>query len=554
MKVILETPRLVLREMSLADLDFVAEMLAHPEVMRYWPKPYSRQEAVDWVRRQQERYGTDGVGYWLALEQASGQPVGQAGLLVLQVEGVEEIGLGYIIHRPFWRRGFATEAAAASRDYALNVLGKPRVIALVRPENVPSQGVALKLGMKPEGRTQYAGYEHLIFAISCSPLHAPRSSLPPVSMKWPLTAESRKRVGRLPLLALGMLSLVCGIWGGLTRLPLNLPIPSEAANWITWHGPLMVGGFLGTVIALERAVGLQKWWNYSAPILSGAGAVVLIAGVTGQPGQMLLTLGSAVFAVVTLRVIQLQRALFTGVMSLGAMAWVTGNILWLESWPVSRVVPCWMAFLALTIVGERLDLSRFQRPVRWARPLLLTALSLSVGGVILSPFLQKAGERLAGVGLFSLALWLGRFDIARHTVKQPGLPRFMAVCLLTGYVWLAVAGVLLGCSPPLESGFAYDATLHSFFLGFVFSMIFGHAPVIFPAVLLKPISFSARLYLHVGLLHAALLLRVAADLSGWSRGRQWGGIFNGIAVALFVVNTIVALATAARAQRPARAP
>ena len=105
--------RLLLREMSLDDLVFVAQVLAHLEVMYYWPKGYSREEAADWIQRQQVRYTRDGVGYWLAVSKASGQPVGQAGLLVLQVDGVAELGLGYMIHRPFWRTGYAAEAAKA---------------------------------------------------------------------------------------------------------------------------------------------------------------------------------------------------------------------------------------------------------------------------------------------------------------------------------------------------------------------------------------------------------------------------------------------------------
>jgi RimJ/RimL family protein N-acetyltransferase len=163
MKSILETERLILREMSLADLDFVAAMLAHPEVMRFWPKCYNRQEAADWIKRQEQRYATHGIGYWLAIDRTSGQPVGQVGLLVLQVDGVEEIGLGYIIHRPFWRLGFASEAVAASMDYAFKVLDRSRLIALIRPENIPSQGVALKLGMKVEKSTHHADYQHLVF-------------------------------------------------------------------------------------------------------------------------------------------------------------------------------------------------------------------------------------------------------------------------------------------------------------------------------------------------------------------------------------------------------
>ena len=73
--------------------------------MLFWPKPYTRDEAEAWIRRQQERYAHDGYGYWLALDKASGQTIGQAGLLAQQVDRVEETGIGYIIHRPFWRRG-----------------------------------------------------------------------------------------------------------------------------------------------------------------------------------------------------------------------------------------------------------------------------------------------------------------------------------------------------------------------------------------------------------------------------------------------------------------
>src|SRR5262245_52394135 len=116
---------------------------------------------------------------------------------------------------------------------------------------------------------------------------------------------------RLPLLALGMASLLAAIWGGWTRLPLHLPLPPDNANWLTFHGPLMVCGFLGTVIGLERAVGLPDKWPYLAPLLTGAGALVLVVGLLGRAGPLLLTAGSAVFVVVTCRVVQLRRELFT---------------------------------------------------------------------------------------------------------------------------------------------------------------------------------------------------------------------------------------------------
>ena len=164
---ILETARLVLREMSPDDLDFVAVMLADPEVMRYYPKCYSREEAETWIERQMRRYARHGHGLWLASDKTTGQPVGQVGLLIQQVHGVMEKEVGYLIDRPFWRRGFATEAARACRDYAFEVLGRQRVIALIRPENVPSQEVARKLGLQPEpDRVQHSGFEHIVFSVS----------------------------------------------------------------------------------------------------------------------------------------------------------------------------------------------------------------------------------------------------------------------------------------------------------------------------------------------------------------------------------------------------
>jgi hypothetical protein len=121
-----------------------------------------------------------------------------------------------------------------------------------------------------------------------------------------------------------------------------------------------------------------------------------------------------------------------------------------------------------------------------------------------------------------LALWLFAFDLARVTVRQSKLPRFVAVCLLAGYFWLAAGGALIALSV------AYDAALHAIFVGFVFSMVFGHAPVILPAVLRVSFPYHPVLYLPLALLHASLAVRVAVS----TQPGAWG---NAAAIALFIL-------------------
>lgn len=359
------------------------------------------------------------------------------------------------------------------------------------------------------------------------------------------------RLARAPFLVLGLACLVAAVWGGLVRLPVNVPLPVEHANWLTFHGPLMVCGFLGTVIGLERAVALPGIWPYAAPLLSAAGGVAVMSGVLGSTPPLLMACASFVFWAVTLRVVRMQVSAFTIVMSLGGLCWIVGNLLWLAGWTFPRLVWWWIAFLVLTIVGERLDLSRFQKPSRWSAPLLNTSLGVFGAGVIATALAPAAGVRVTGLGLLALAGWLVRFDIARRTVRQRDLPRFMAVCLLAGYFWLAVAGVLLVLFAPLESGVRYDAALHAIFLGFVFSMIFGHAPVIFPAVLRLQPAFHPRLYAHVVLLHGALVIRLGADLAASVKARQWGAILNGVALLAFLLNTVSLFIEQALKTKPA---
>jgi hypothetical protein len=355
--------------------------------------------------------------------------------------------------------------------------------------------------------------------------------------------KSPRHFRPFPLIALAMLALLMAMWAGLIRLGWGWPSLRPALP--AAHGPLMISGFLGTLIGVERAValstslktGLDRRWTYIGPLLTSLGALALIIGWPSLLGPLLMTLGSVGLVVVFGLILRLQFAPFTMTMALGAMLWLTGNVLWLTGWPIYSAVLWWAGFLMLTIAGERLELNRVLRLSGYVQRIFLLAVTLFLVGLVITLFNFDLGVRLAGAGMIALALWLLRYDIARYTVRKTGLTRFIAVCLLSGYIWLGLSGLLALRFGGVTAGFQYDALLHTFFVGFVISMIFGHAPIIFPAVLGKSFTFQPVFYSHLVLLHLSLLLRVAGDLIGWLPARQWGGLLNVIALLLFLANT-----------------
>jgi hypothetical protein len=333
---------------------------------------------------------------------------------------------------------------------------------------------------------------------------------------------------RAPLLLLGVVALAFGIAGGLARLGIT-PAPPLA---VAWHGGLMAAAFFGTLISLERAVALGEPWAYAAPLASGLGGVLLLLGL--KSGALaLLVVGAAVFAAVSLVIYLKQRALHTGVLALGAASLLVANAA-LGHAVLEAVVLGWIAFFALTIGGERLELSRLVRPPRAARmafTLLAVVLFLVAVG---APWQPEWALRAAGGLLVLLAAWLARYDIASRTVRAKGLTRYIALCLLTGYAWLAFGGVALFLVPG-ASRELWDAALHALMLGFVFAMVFGHAPVILPAVLRVAFPYRPVLYLPLALLHASLAARVAGDLAHEAGWRALGAAGNAAAIALFIV-------------------
>lgn len=341
----------------------------------------------------------------------------------------------------------------------------------------------------------------------------------------------------IPFLFMAILALLAALWAGLMRLGWQLPAltPSIALA----HGPLMISGFLGTLITLERAVAMQKKWMYIPPLLSGLGWLVTVLMPSPPLGPILLTIASLGGVAILIEMTRREFALHTFTMLLGMSAWFIGNILWLFGWQIFQVVSFWQAFLVLTIAGERLELSRVLRPSRNQQIAFGVIAVIFVASITVSTFNLQMGTRLNGAALLLLTVWSIRSDIAWRNLKHKlPLTRYIARCLALGFVWLGIGGGLSLIFGAQVAGPRYDAVLHVVFVGFVISMIFGHAPIIFPAILGVPINFQPAFYIHLILLHVSLALRVIADYANLHPLRMWGGMLNEVAILLFIGMTV----------------
>ena len=368
---------------------------------------------------------------------------------------------------------------------------------------------------------------------------ASASAAPPEpggAIRAPAPSEKWRRLRLIPLAA-GAVSMLAGLWFGLARLGLTMPGGELALA--EFHGALMISGFLGTVISLERAVAIGRWWAYAAPVLSAIGAGALIVGAPIVAGGMFLFAGIAL-TVNSGSVVARQPALFTVVLTVAAACWVGGTLVWIKGAPAAEVAGWWLAFLVLTIAAERLELSRLLSPPRSSQLTFMLSATLIVIGILRGELAGGAAP-FSGIGLLATTLWLVRHDIALRTIGFSGQARFSAACLLAGYFWLGLAGLVLLVAPPGATAFSYDAAVHAVAIGFVLSMIFGHAPIILPAVIGLRVRYSAAVYVPLVLLHLSVLLRVAADLFERVEMRAISGpvtivAFIGYAATLIIVS------------------
>jgi len=343
-----------------------------------------------------------------------------------------------------------------------------------------------------------------------------------------------RRAWRLPLLASALLSAAWGAWLGLLRIGWALPLPRP--DQLILHGPLMVGGFVGTLVGLERAIGIARPWAYAAPALSAAGAALLVFGTAPAAGAISITAASGIVTAIFIVVLRAQPTLFAATMLAGSMSWLAGNSLWAAGDAIFRVVFWWIAFLVLTIAGERLELNRLLRPTGAVRAAFVVAAAVVVAGVLAIGWAPAAGVRVTGVGLAAVSGWLVVNDVARRTIRQREVTRFIAVSMLFAYAWLGIGAAVAMATGAFEPGPAHDAILHAVFLGFALSMVFGHAPIVLPAVTGLTLRYRPVFYLPLMLLQCSLAVRVIGDLvEDLGRYRAWGGVLNAAAMLLFVL-------------------
>ena len=142
-----ETERLILRELTMNDLDDLHEILSDPETMQHYPNPFSYEKSKQWIEWNLKNYATHGFGLWAVILKAENKLIGDCGLTYQPINGEMQPEIGYHIHKAYMGKGYGSEAAMACRNYGFEELKFDRIYSYMKYTNIASQKVALKNGM-----------------------------------------------------------------------------------------------------------------------------------------------------------------------------------------------------------------------------------------------------------------------------------------------------------------------------------------------------------------------------------------------------------------------
>lgn len=351
--------------------------------------------------------------------------------------------------------------------------------------------------------------------------------------------RSVRRLAALPKVRISMLlftglAVLLGLAGALARAGVVSILPNVVGP--DDHGVLMVFGFLGTAISLERAVAYRSGgnkgphWCFCAPLFGGLATVLLPA--TGLVSSMVgskqvadlghLLAGSlwiasmAVLLAIYVALCLRQSSEEVLMQMLAASVGLVGVALWTGHVDAVVLAPMWLMFLVLTIVGERVELARtvFSKPHVEG---IVLALCLAVVVASAVQCLRPAlGYPFLGLVLAVLLAYMLQHDVALGTWHNSGLTGFMGTCMVSAYAWGLLAAAVWMFAPVQEGGYWTDMGLHALALGFIMTMVIAHADVIIPSVVRRPMPFHPVLWAPWILVQGGLLLR----LSGTVRGAQ----------------------------------
>lgn len=363
-------------------------------------------------------------------------------------------------------------------------------------------------------------------------INGPRRTGHSVAFPWP----------RFLLLICAGLAALAGTFAALLRS--NLPSPVTRPPLADAHGALMVFGFLGTAICLERGVAFRAGsprkpaWGFLAPLSEALGMLSmilimmrvvplslwqLVPGIFWAAGMCLL---SAVYAVIWAR----QHSVSVLIQVLGSAAGACSAGLWASGISASALAPWWMVFLVLTIVGERLELAHVSFVGRYVEPALISSSAATVLSLPLQLMLPPAGYAVLGLALLALLVTMLLNDTAIKTWKVRGVTGFMGVCMLLGYAWALFASILWIFGVYGDNGYWADMGIHALALGFTISMVIAHVCVIVPSVIRRAMPYSPVLWLPLALLHLGLVLRLLGAARGVSALWQTGDFIDVVAV------------------------
>ena len=326
----------------------------------------------------------------------------------------------------------------------------------------------------------------------------------------------------------------------------------------------MVYGFLGTAICLERAVAINSRWAYLSPAtsaLAGIAAIVISQSpavanfiatlplpaylsriLPGYQSQRMLPAVLWTISMITLVMIyrhvwkERQASYAVLIQLIGACVGLCGILLWMRGLEVALIMPWWLFFLVLTIIGERLELARLAFSETTEKRILVWvgALLISLALTLIVPLVAYP---LLGISLAALAIDMGYHDVARKTINIPGIPRLSAVAMLAGYGWALLPAALWITAPPTFSGYGYDAIVHALTVGFAVSMVIAHAPVIIPSVIRREVPYHLSMWVPLVLFHLSLLIRFLSGAREAALPWRFGGSLGVCAFLLFVVTT-----------------